>query len=59
MSPYQQFTAYEGQAHFSTVGWGHLRSTLPNSDDYEEVTAFRIANKLLANRPLAAAVNCT
>jgi hypothetical protein len=35
---------------------GHLRSILPNVDDCEEETSFRMANKLLASRLRTAAV---
>jgi hypothetical protein len=45
-----RFTAYSGQEHYSTIGWGQLGSILPNGDDYEEETVCRIANKRLAFR---------
>ncbi len=35
---------------------GHLGSILPNGDDYEEETVFRITNKMLPFRLRAAAV---
>jgi len=51
-----RFTAHADQGHYYNYLQGHLGSILPNGDDYEEESVFRIANKMLPFRLRAAAV---
>ncbi len=47
------FYAYPGRPEIHRYIVGHLGSVLPNGDDYDEDSVWRIARKLIAERPTA------
>jgi hypothetical protein len=47
------FYAYPGSPEICRYIVGHLRSVLPNGDDYDEDSVWRIARRLIAERPAA------
>ena len=46
------FYAYPGRPVIHAHLVGHLGSVLPNGDDYDETSIWRIAKKMIAERPL-------